>query len=211
MTMTSANRVRVSLGRRRRDLEWMWGLRGLRPRVLWFHWRARRVAWLTGDLFSLASVTRPPDMRVLLALARDCSRIVELGTATAWTAITLALDDPERRVVTYDAFERIEPERYLELVGLDVKERIELVVAPGSTGPCEDRQPVDLLYIDASHEREQTIEEVRVWQPHLRPGAPVVFDDYTNADYPGVREAIEELGLEGERRGKLFVHRNPHT
>ena len=211
MTTTSSNPVRASLGSWRRDLVWMWGLRGLRPRVLWFHWRARRVARRTDDLFSLASATRPSDMRVLLESARDCSRIVELGTATGWTAITFALDDPERRVVTYDAFERVEPERYLKLVGPDVRERIELVVAPGSTGPGEDRQPVDLLYIDASHEREQTIEEVRAWQPHLRPGAPVVFDDYANPDFPGVREAIEELGLAGERRGTLFVHRNPQA
>jgi hypothetical protein len=50
---------------------------------------------------------------------------------------------------------------------------------------------------------------VQAWQPHLRPGAPVLFDDYTNPDYPGVREAIEELGLEGQRHGKLFVHRHP--
>jgi cephalosporin hydroxylase len=64
------------------------------------------------------------------------------------------------------------------------------------------------LYIDSSHEREQTMAEVRAWQPHLRVGALVLFDDYTHPDYPGVREAIEELGLEGERRGTLFVHRH---
>jgi predicted O-methyltransferase YrrM len=179
--------------------------------VLWFHWRARRMAWRTGDVFSIESVTRPADMRVLLGLARGCSRIVELGTATAWTAITLALDDPKRRVMTYDIRDesrRIEPKHYMELASPDVRARIDLVVAPGSTGP-RDAAPVDLLYIDSSHEREQTIEEVRAWQPHLRPGAPVLFDDYTNPDYPGVREAIEELGLEGERHGKLFVHRHP--
>jgi len=64
------------------------------------------------------------------------------------------------------------------------------------------------LYVDSSHEREQTIAEVRAWQPHLRSGALVLFDDYTNPEYPGVREAVEELELEGERRGGLFVHRH---
>lgn len=185
----------------------MWGLRGLRPRVLWFHWRARRLAWRTNDLFSVTSVTRPADMRVLLELTRGCSRVVELGTATAWTAITLALDDRRRRVATYEVLEREEAKRYLELVGPDVKERIELVIAPGSTGP-RAQQPVDLLYIDSSHMREQTIAEVQAWRPHLRPGAPVIFDDYAHPDYPEVREAIEELGLEGEQRGELFFHRH---
>ena len=187
----------------------MWGLRGLQPRVLWFHWRARRLAWRTNDLFSVISVTRPADMQVLLELAKGCRWVVELGTATAWTAITLALDDSRRRLVTYDVFERDEAKRYLELVGLNVKEQIELVVAPGSTGP-RNQQPIDLLYIDSSHMREQTIAEILAWRPHLRPGALVLFDDYAHPDYPGVREAIDELGLEGERRGELFVHRHNH-
>ncbi len=175
--------------------------------MLWFHWRARRLAWRTNDLFSVTSVTRPADMRVLLELARGCSRVAELGTATAWTAVTLALDDRQRRVVTYDVLKRDEATRYLELVGSDVKERIELVVAPGSAGPL-DQQPIDLLYIDSSHMREQTVAEVRAWQPYLRPGASVLFDDYAHPDYPGVREAIEELGIEGEQRGEFFIHRH---
>jgi predicted O-methyltransferase YrrM len=149
-------------------------------------------------------------MRVLLKLTRGRSRVVELGTATAWTAITLALDDRRRRVVTYDVIEREEAKRYLDLVGPDVRERIELVIAPGCTGP-RDQQPVDLLYIDSSHGREQTIAEVRAWQAYLCPGAPVLFDDYTHPDYPGVREAIEEVGLKGQVRGKLFIHRHTNT
>ena len=87
-------RLRATIGRRRRDLQLLWGLRGVRPRVLWFQWRARQFAWRNGDLFSIYSVTRPGDMRVLLELAAGSSRVVELGTGTAWTAITLALDDP---------------------------------------------------------------------------------------------------------------------
>ena len=206
-TITRAAVVRSALGRHRRDLAWAWGLRGLRPRVAWFQWRARRFARRTGDTFSLVSVTRPPDTRVLIELARDCRRIVELGTATGWTAITLALDDPGRRVVSYDVVGR-GPERYLELVGSDVRDRIELVLAPGSTGPRDD-EPVDLLYIDSSHERDPTVAEVRAWQPYLRAGALILFDDYRHPDYPGVEEAIDQLGLAGEQRGTLFVHRHP--
>ena len=35
----------------------------------------------------------------------------------------------------------------------------------------------------------------------------MVFDDYGNTDYPGVRDAVRELGLAGEERGSLFVYR----
>lgn len=176
--------------------------------MIWFHWRARRLAWRIADSFSLGSVTRPSDLRTLLELAGDATHVVELGTATGWTAITLALAHPGRRVVSYDPFERPEPRRYAQLVGDEVRRRIDFVLAPGASGP-RDGEPVDLLYVDSSHERGETIEEVRAWQPHLRPGALVVFDDYGHAAYPGVHEAIEELELTGEPRGTLFVHRHP--
>jgi predicted O-methyltransferase YrrM len=178
--------------------------------VLWFQWRARQFAWRNDDLFSIHSVTRPSDTRVLLELAAGSRRVVELGTGTAWTAITLALDDPNRRVVTYDIPDlsrHIKPRHYLQLVGSDVRDRIELIVKPGSTGP-RDAEPVDLLYIDSSHERKQTIEEVRVWRPHVRPGAVVIFDDYANPAFPGVREATEQLGLKGQQHGEFFIHRH---
>ena len=48
---------------------------------------------------------------------------------------------------------------------------------------------------------------VPVWRPALAPDAIVAFHDYDHPDFPGVREAIEELGLDGEARGGLFVWR----
>ncbi len=131
---------------------------------------------------------------------------MELGTATGWTAISLALAQAGRRVISYDVVARPEPERYLGLVDAPVRERVEFVTAPGSQGPTEPT-PVDLLYIDSSHDREQTVAEVRAWQEVLHAGAYVVFDDYRHPDFPGVAEAISELGLRGEERGALFVHR----
>jgi predicted O-methyltransferase YrrM len=52
---------------------------------------------------------------MLLALARDCDPVVELGTGTAWSAIALALDDRTRRVITCDPWVRHEREAYLDL------------------------------------------------------------------------------------------------
>jgi hypothetical protein len=188
------------------EARWAAQLVVLPPPVARFQLRARRVAWRGQDYLSLMSSTRPPDLRTLLALARGRERVVELGTATAWTAISLALGASQRHVITYDITPRPEPDRYLGLVGASVRARVERVIAPGSDGP-RDAAPVDMLYIDSSHEREQTIAEVTAWQPVLRPGAPIVFDDYGHPDYPGVAEAVAELGLRGELRGTLFVHR----
>ena len=197
---------RERLRHRASELRWTARLVVLPPRVAAFQLRARRLAWHSQDYMSLTSATRPGDLRMLLKLARGRRRVVELGTATGWTAIALALDDPHRRVVSYDVVERTEPQRYLQLVSPSVRERIELVTAPGSDGP-RDATAVDMLYIDSSHEREQTVAEVRAWRPVLVAGAPVVFDDYMHPGFPGVSEAIAELGLSGEQRGTLFVHR----
>ena len=186
----------------------MWQLRQLPPDVARFQWRARRQAERLGDEFSLASATRPRDLAILLRLARTRRRVVELGTGTAWTAIALALADRRRQVVTFDPIARPERAAYLRLAGPQVASRIRLVDAPGERGP-DAEEPVDLLYIDSSHDRESVIAEYRAWQAQLAPGAVVALDDYDHEDFPGIREAVAELGLTGERLGTLFVHRVP--
>ncbi len=186
------------------ELRWYAELRTLPPRVAWFQARARALAHRHGDGFSLTSVTRPRDLRTLLSIAEGRGHVVELGTATGWTAISLALADRARRVTTFDIVARPEPRRYLRLAGADARARIELVTAAGADGPRDDR-PVDLLYIDSSHERQATIDEVRAWRPVLAPGAAIVFDDYDHPAYPGVRAAVRELELSGRPAGTLFV------
>lgn len=183
-------------------------LRVLPRRVAWFQWRAHRLARRLDDRFSLASATRAPDLAALLELSAGRRRVVELGTATGWTAISLALADRERTITSFDPLEIPIRREYLMLVPADVRERITFVAAPGVSGPRE-AHPIDLLYIDSSHSREDTIAEVQAWQPVFRTGTVVVFDDFTHADFPGVGEAVRELGLAGEQRGTMFVHVAP--
>ena len=200
-------RARAWLGHHRRELMWTAQLTRLPGRVALFQARARRSAWRHRDRFSLTSSTRPRDLRTLLQLADGRERVVELGTATGWTAIALALANGRREVITYDPFERPEPARYLALVPESVRARIKMVRAAGSSGP-RPGQEVELLYIDSTHERDGTIAEFEAWRPALRTGAVVVFDDYTHPDFPGVREAVETLALPGHVSGTLFIHRH---
>jgi predicted O-methyltransferase YrrM len=188
-----------------RDLlgEWRW----LPLSVVWFRARAHREALRADDKFTLLSVTRADELGRLIKLAHGRRYVVELGTATAWTAIALALADPQRRVVTYDPTVWEGRDRYLALAG-SARQRIALVQQPGASGPPPDSPPVELLFIDSSHEREDTLAEFAAWREALAPGAIVAFHDYGEPAYPGVAEAVVALGLEGELFGHLFIWRS---
>ncbi len=104
---------------------------------------------------------------------------------------------------------------YLGLLPAGARARITCLRAGGEAGPLAGERGVDLLFVDGSHEREETLPTVRAWSYALRPGAAVAFHDYGPGPdgapprYPGVAEAVAELGLEGELRGDLFVWRAP--
>ncbi|MFL5819715.1 MAG: class I SAM-dependent methyltransferase [Solirubrobacteraceae bacterium] len=181
-----------------------WGLRGLGWRVGRFRWRAHRLAERLDDDWALEAATNPEDLATLLRLARGRERIAELGTATGWTSISLALADPARRVVSCDPVVHLHRDRYLGLVPPAVRERIEFVREPGSEAAAR-LGPVEMLFIDSTHEREGTVAEFRAWRARLRPGAVVAFHDYGHPGFPGVHQAVADLGLEGEVQGGLFV------
>ena len=178
-------------------------------RVGRFFFRARRLAARTGDEWSLASATHPESLAVLLRLARGRRRVVEIGTGTAWTTASLVLADPQRLVRSYDPVARPERERYLELAGADARARIELMDEPGERAPRDPDWRPELVFIDGSHERDLTVATFRLWRTLLAPGGIVAFHDRHNPLYPGVDEAIAELGLSGEDRGDIFVWRAP--
>lgn len=192
--------------RLRRWLAVLASLARLPPRVARFQWRARRLAAQIGDDFSLLSATRPSKLAVLLDEARGRRAVVELGTATAWTSVSLLLADPARTVLTYDPVRRPEREQYLRLVSRAVWDRLTFVEAAGEQGP-RGPETVELLYVDSSHSREGTLRELEAWKQVLPQGAVVVLDDFAHPDYPGVREAVEQLSLRGEEHEGLFVHR----
>jgi len=170
-------------------------------RVRLFLWRARRLARRRGHEWGLEAATRSDDVAQLLRLARGRRRVVELGTGPGWTALALALADPERRVTTYDPVVHEHRAQYAALAG-DAARRVAWIAAPGVEPRDED---VELLFVDSTHEREPTVAEFEAWRPRLAPGAVIAFHDYDHPDFPGVAEAVAELGLDGERRGGMFV------
>jgi predicted O-methyltransferase YrrM len=179
-------------------------LRRLPPRVALFMLRARRHALRAGDQFTVASAIRPAELAALLRLARGRRAVTELGTGTAVSAIALALADGRRTVVSCDPCVRPEREAYLALVGPSARARIELRTQRDSDGP-RPGDAVELLFIDSEHLRESVLAAFGAWRDCLVAGAVVAFHDYDHPSYPGVREAVCELGLQGRSVGGMFI------
>ncbi len=183
-------------------------LRRLPRRVAVFYLRALLTALVARDRATFRDVTRPFELALLLDRAHGSKSVVELGTGPAWTSVAFALADDERRVVTIDPKVYAHRARYLALVGQGVRARIDLRQARGEDPPPEGARP-DLVFIDSRHEREPTVETFNNWEPVLQPGGLVAFHDYGNPHWPGVAEAVRELGLDGEPMPYFFFWRKP--
>jgi len=177
------------------------------PRPVAVFWvRALRRAQAEHDTWSIDVACRPAELRVLLDTLRDARRVAEIGTAAAWTTCCLTLARPDREVHSWDVEPHPERERYLDLLEPDDRARVHLHDRPGGLGPA-DPPPVDAVFIDSSHEFDETVATFETWQPAVAPGGIIAFHDWADAAYPGVTAAVRSLGLEGQARGHLFVWR----
>lgn len=179
------------------------------PRPVATFWmRALRRARADADTWSIDVACRPAEMRVLLDALAGRPRVAEIGTAAAWTTCCLALAEPGREVHSWDVEAHPERERYLDLLAPGDRARVHLHDRPGGLGPA-DPPPVDAVFIDSSHELAETVATFRTWEPALSAGGVIAFHDYDDDAYPGVTQAVRELGLQGDARGHLFVWRKP--
>ncbi|HXI85235.1 MAG TPA: class I SAM-dependent methyltransferase [Verrucomicrobiae bacterium] len=55
--------------------------------------------------------------------------------------------------------------------------------------------PIRILFIDGWHSYEAVTEDILLWFPHVISGGLIVFDDYPNPEFPGVRQAVDEQML----------------
>jgi hypothetical protein len=158
----------------------------------------------------LAIAVRPLEFEKLLELAQhgpvaEIGIGIGIGTGTGWCALLLASCDVE--VFTCDPHEPPERGLYLPLVSGEVARRVQFSSRRGQDGAPGDFA-VMLLFLDASHTRDETISIFRAWEPAVAPGGAIAFHDYTRA-WPGVVEAVHALEVEGSTHGALFVWQKP--
>jgi methyltransferase family protein len=65
------------------------------------------------------------------------------------------------------------------------------------------------VMIDGNHNYESVAQDIALWRPHMMPGGILAGDDWSEADFPGVCQAVREAFGEGkfEVRGTTWVVR----
>jgi predicted O-methyltransferase YrrM len=185
-------------------------LAALPPAVARFYLGALRRARATGDQWSIDVASRPRELAALLHVARGRARVVEIGTASGWTAAALVLADPGREVWTIDVVAQPRREDFLGMLDAPARARIHLLAGRGEDPPPGGAPAaVDLLFVDGAHDEEATAGAFEAWRPRLAPGAAVAFHDFGDPAYPGVEAAVRRLALRGRARGRLFVADHP--
>ena len=186
-----------------RHLAW---LTRLPLRVSVFYLRALARAWRHRDEWTLAVATRPRELWYLLRVAQGRETVVEIGTASGWTAAALVLADRNRRVTSLDPTVAEWREEYMSLLGPEARSRLRFVQARGQEGPrIDDQTRVELLFLDGDHSCEGTIAAFEAWRPQLASDAVIAVHDFADPAHPGVTEAVHRLGLSGRTRGTLLV------
>jgi len=138
-----------------------------------------------------------------LAKAMQPRWVLETGTRLGLSAVQLAAGAPAATVITID----IDPQSQGRVKGVSEPNKVSNIlpitsdsrkVIPLLPPEC---QKFDLIYLDSDHTYDVVMPEFRLFQPLLRPGGVMVFDDITlNAqmrkfwsEVPGPKAELNDL------------------
>lgn len=118
--------------------------------------------------------------RILAAVVRfgACRSILELGTAYGLSTLFMALTNPEASVTTIEADERqfrLSSEMLRTVCGERIRCKLGLTRAVLPT--LADHPPIDMVFHDAGHSREDYIKDFQAMESLLAVGTLVLIDD----------------------------------
>lgn len=127
--------------------------------------------------------------------------IVEIGTAFGHSAILLAKATPGARVITMDPrTDEIWQKAKENIHKAGVANQIQVLNLKSEDAVIGWRDPIDLLFIDGSHEYEDVKKDFLLWSPYLVSGGAIIFDDIW---LTGVAKVITEYILPNREYGKF--------
>lgn len=150
---------------------------------------------------------KPDDTLAYLKYIRPLapgSKVVDFGTGEAKNAIRMALANPDAEVWTWDWGtgnpDGHAPTYFRRIHNLLRKKKVDNIYF--STALSSEAWPtwdwlIDVLNIDASHDYEETLKDIKRWEPFVKDGGYIFVHDYNypgSAPYKfdGLRQAIAE-------------------
>lgn len=130
-------------------------------------------------------------------------RILEIGTGWAESATFLSKLKPTWKIYTIDGFglygdgriyERLDHEK-VSTINATIARLGNVIQILGDSGRIPWELPIDVLLIDGDHREDPCRHDFLNFSPWVVPGGLVIFDDYTQDNYPlnGVRTVVEEI------------------
>jgi cephalosporin hydroxylase len=139
----------------------------------------------------------------------DAPEVVEIGSWVGQSATFLATWHPGATIYCVDTWEGSKNDTtgpMAEVLGREellrrfchvTKEHLGVSIFPfvgsslfwASVWPRE----VDIVFIDANHDYEACLADIKAWTPHVRAGGIICGHDYTK-EFPGVIRAVGETG-----------------
>jgi predicted O-methyltransferase YrrM len=167
----------------------------------------REVAPGDGPLIPTSVLTE--EAAELAKLARG-KRVLELGAAFGYSAITMALGGAEH-IDTVDSFISFESTRQeleknlaaYRVSGVVTIHEMDTAELPGGFAAGS----FGLIFIDAGHSYDDVKRDIGLSMPLLKPGGYLAVHDYDEDCNPRVRVAVDEAFPEGPLRivGTLFI------
>ena len=125
------------------------------------------------------------DFLTTFILKKHIHSILEIGTAIGYSAIMMALVDPNVKITSIEREEK----RYLEALknvkAFDLEDRITLIYNDAFNVKLEEEY--DLIFIDAA--KAQSIKFFEMFEHNLKPGGAIITD---NLKFHGLVEKKEE-------------------
>lgn len=129
-----------------------------------------------------------------LVCSISAKTVIELGVNTGESTIALleAVAITGGKLYSLDIFPRPDTEKMLQSYGLTgpwefiIADDLEYI----KTWPKE--KLADIVFVDTSHQYEQTKKEIAAYEPIVRPGGIMIFHD-TVSYYDGVQKPINEF------------------
>jgi hypothetical protein len=123
----------------------------------------------------------------------DPARTLEIGTGSGCSLIAVLMGlsyHADVKCWTVDIEPRPHLAHEMEMRGLT---RWEYIHAPSLEVAKGWSVPLDLIYIDGDHTEEGVIGDIRAWEPHLKFGGLMVFDDYEQSMHKRCTEGIDSI------------------